>query len=117
MLIDYTVHEFYQPAVKDPSYVIPDEFKKRFYDYQNDAEREYSLCTAFILKPEEDIAYADKVATGIKSKGTINLFTDNIVNILSENNPFTYYQIMLTLVSALDLEKLEDIALKASESI
>jgi len=117
MLVEFTLHHFYKPKSSVSQADGAGEFKHLFYDRLNTSEREYSLCKAFVLKVEDDVAYADKVASGLKSKGTVNLFTDNVVNILHENNPITYLRIMQTLISASDPKEIEAVAIKAAGAV
>ena len=116
ILINFTISHFYKSISHDSSLIIPDKFKEGFYVRLNEAEYEYSLCKAMILKPEDDVAYADKIAAGIKSKGTINLWTDNIVNVLNTQNPISYFLIMKILVSNFNIKEFEKIVIKAARN-
>jgi hypothetical protein len=97
-LVEFTVKHFYEPISKDNGYEVPNTFKQFFYDYLNASEREYASCKAWMLKEDEDISFADKVL-GKKSKGTINLLTDNIARILGIVNPVEYLKIQYLLIT------------------
>jgi len=111
ILVEYTVSTFYKPISKESPKHYAVEFKQKFYDYLNTSEIEYSACTAWVLKGEEDVANADK-ACGLKSKGLLNLLADNVAKILNISNPITHWRIVPTLSQSFELDKLKDIALK-----
>jgi hypothetical protein len=115
LLVEFTVKYFYESQPSESASEIASEIKQLFLDRVNTSEREYSSCEAFLLKPEDDVAYADKVAAGLKSKGTLNLLTDNIVSILDEQNPITYLRIMHILISTFDLKEFEATVIQAAK--
>lgn len=117
ILVNFTISHFYKSISQDSSAIIPNKFKEGFYGRLNEAEYEYSLCKAMILKTEDDVSYADKIAAGIKSKGTINLWADNIVNQLNTKNPITHILIMKILVSNFDIKEFEKIVINAARNI
>ena len=113
LITEYMLMNFYQP--------ISDESKRK--EAQNgiikfiiDKEDDYSACTAWLLSTEEDVAFADKQC-GIKSKGQLNLLTDNIAEILNNHNLLTVPKIMLTLGKSFELEELKDKVFKLKNEL
>jgi hypothetical protein len=116
LLVEFTVSHFYQPISGGPPKLPLEGFKESFWRFLNESEREYGSCKSWILKQDEDIAFADKVVGG-KSEGLLNLLTDNVVRILNENNPITYYKIMLALTSSIRLSDFRESVLKADKEL
>ena len=117
LLIEYTVTRFYKPASNDSHFKIPVEFKDKFYNYLNQSEHEYGSCRAWILKEDEDVAFADKFVSGVKSKGMLNLLTDNIVKILNNYNPVSYHLIMGKIISSLNVKEFENSVLMTQNEL
>lgn len=117
MLVEFTLERFYKPRSSDSPCEVANGFKQMFHNRLNASEDEYSLCKTFVLKLEDDTTYVDKVAGGLKSKGSVNLFTDNVANTLDQHSPITYLHIMQTLISASDAKGIEAIAIKAARRI
>ncbi len=117
-LVEFTIGHFYKPISKDKDvgYESYERFKQFFYDYLDASEQEYASCTAWTLKEDEDISYADK-STGKKSKGIINLLSDNIAGILSVHNPITYLKIRRLLITSFTLLEFEEIVSRVENEI
>ena len=96
---------------------LQEGIKKDFYENLNNAQIEYSKCKALMLREEEDISYADKVATGAKSRGSINLLADNLMKILNNHNPITRAKFMYLAMNPLRIKELKSLVLKASKEI
>jgi len=97
---------------------LQDGIKKDFYENLNNAQIEYSECKSLMLKEEDDISYADKVATGAKSKGTVNLLADNLMDIFNTYNPITRLRFMhLIIVNLKIIDEFKHLILKASAEI
>lgn len=109
------------PMIKTVFYNWPSHLqegiKKDFYENLNNAQIEYSKCKALMVRDEEDISYADKVATGAKSRGTINLLADNLMKILNNYNPITRAKFMYLAGDPLRIKELKSLILKASKEI
>lgn len=116
LLVDYIISNFYEPISNDPQFKLPNEFRNKFFNYLNQSEYEYGSCRAWILKEDEDIAFADKFAGGLKSNGMLNLLTDNIVKILNNYNPVSYHLIMGILVS-FNVKEFENVVLKTQSEL
>lgn len=81
------------------------EYKIIFINRLQKAIDEYRQCEDFILKTEDDVSYADKVATGIKSRGEVNLLADNVMAVLDNHNPITYERHKFVVLSILKLNE------------
>lgn len=81
------------------------EYKQIFIERLSKAMHEYAQCKDFVLRIEDDITYADKVATGKKSQGEVNLLADNIMAILDNHNPVTYERHKFIVASVLKLNQ------------
>lgn len=69
-----------------------EQIVKELYEKMQNAEIDFSHCKKWLVHPNEDLAWADKIA-GAKSKGIVNLLDDKIVLILDEWNPITQMKI------------------------
>jgi len=76
------------------------EYKQIFIERLSVAMHEYAKCKDFVLRTEDDISYANKVATGMKSQGEVNLLADNIMAILDNHNP-VMYELHKTIVASI----------------
>jgi hypothetical protein len=117
LLVEYTVSHFYASISEDSPKNPPEGFKQYFYNYLNASEREYGSCKSWILRQEEDIAFADKFVSGKKSEGMMNLLTDNVVKILNEYNPITYYKIMGVLVTSFNTKEFEKLVIRTGNEL
>lgn len=118
MLVEFTISHFYKTVPsQDPHKEPSEEFKQTFYDYLQASEFQYGSCKSWVLKAEEDVAFADKFAAGLKSGGMINLLTDNVVKILNDDNPVTHSFVGIILVSSISAKEFEEIVLRTREEL
>ncbi|HEY5122606.1 MAG TPA: hypothetical protein VIK14_02605 [Ignavibacteria bacterium] len=97
LLIEFAISHFYKQASEN---ILPDTkaYHKKYRKYLDVSLADYSECKTLLLKPEDDIAFADKQAAGWKSSGLVNRLTDEILYKKLENyNPITYLKIIMIL--------------------
>lgn len=96
---------------------LQEGIRKDFYESLGNAQLEYSQCKSLMVKDDEDISYADKVATGAKSRGTINLLADNLMESLDDYNPVSRAKVMHMVIMNFKIEEFKQLVLKACKEI